>query len=271
MPSPTHQPDDAMSAAVESLLAKRGAMAGDRMSARPMKSFDFARLDAMIESEAAAGGVAPGDGWRGAVVETWRVWSATLRSRMMIGATAGTLAVALLLVATAIWSFRPVGEWRPLGQAGRAPGGVAIAEAMRGGDELDASLNGPGLLRLAAADVFVSARAAVTVEDARRVRLDEGELWFEVEKGAVPFVVETPAGRITVAGTSFGLRMEGDRLAVSLLEGELQLVTPTLARTIRPGEAVLVSRGSSELRFDLAGVSEPRWLRPVRPLASPAV
>ncbi len=102
----------------------------------------------------------------------------------------------------------------------------------------------------------------------------EAEL-FGVAKGAFTGAVADRAGLFEQAdgGTLF-LDEIGDlplalqvKLNRALEEGEVQLVTPSLVKALRPGEAVVLEPGSNELRFDLEGAEEPRWLRPARTLA----
>lgn len=66
-------------------------------------------------------------------------------------------------------------------------------------------------------------RVAVAYREAqRRVRVDRGEAFFEVAKdSARPFLVRAGEHQVTALGTSFVVRYEPDRTAVTLVEGKI--------------------------------------------------
>ncbi len=67
------------------------------------------------------------------------------------------------------------------------------------------------------------ARALIN-EQERKVWLEEGEAFFEVQPDpARPFVVAAGNDRITVLGTKFSVRHEGNRTQVTVLEGRVRL------------------------------------------------
>jgi transmembrane sensor len=58
----------------------------------------------------------------------------------------------------------------------------------------------------------------------REVWLDAGEAFFEVTHDAArPFVVNAGSHRVTVLGTKFSVRRDGDQVQVSVLEGRVRL------------------------------------------------
>jgi transmembrane sensor len=71
-------------------------------------------------------------------------------------------------------------------------------------------------------------RARSVVNDhERKVWLDEGEAFFEVQHDpSRPFVVTAGLDRITVLGTKFSVRYEAGRTKVTVLEGRVQLDGP---------------------------------------------
>jgi len=83
-------------------------------------------------------------------------------------------------------------------------------------------------------------------EAARRIELKEGEALFEVAKRSDwPFYVTAGDRTIRAVGTSFAVRRDKDRVAVTLVEGKVT-VTPTAAETeavppvaLTPGERVV--------------------------------
>jgi transmembrane sensor len=80
--------------------------------------------------------------------------------------------------------------------------------------------------------VELNANTSILVENGRaerRVRLADGEAFFEVSKDkARPFIVDTPGGSVRVTGTRFDVRTDaGSELDVTVVEGSVQ---------VRPGE-----------------------------------
>ncbi len=88
----------------------------------------------------------------------------------------------------------------------------------------------------------------------REVWLDNGEAFFEVAHDAAhPFVVHAGPKQITVLGTKFSVRREGDKVTVSVLEGRVRVddapTSPVESRnsaTITHG-VVAISQGGSTL------------------------
>lgn len=97
-------------------------------------------------------------------------------------------------------------------------------------------------------------------EKVREVWLDKGEAYFEIaHRDGLPFVVHAGSRTVTVLGTKFSVRRDGDKVTVSVVEGRVRVddaVQPDSvpAAIITAGD-VAVARGSSTL---LAGKSEDR-------------
>ena len=82
----------------------------------------------------------------------------------------------------------------------------------------------------------------------RRVRLDRGEAMFEVTHNpARPFIVQSGDEQVRALGTTFIVRRDGDaRMAVTLIEGRVEVTEPNQARTPRiavltPGQRVTIT------------------------------
>jgi transmembrane sensor len=61
-------------------------------------------------------------------------------------------------------------------------------------------------------------------KEGRQVWLDDGEAFFKVvHDPAHPFVVHAGRYRVTVLGTSFSVRRQGDEMTVSVLEGKVRV------------------------------------------------
>ncbi len=99
-------------------------------------------------------------------------------------------------------------------------------------------------------DTRLRARMA---ERQRTVWLEQGEAYFEVAHDAQrPFVVEAGASRVTVLGTRFSVRRDGDRLKVVVAEGRVQVAAlgsgaaagaPRPAAVITRNDALVLAAG----------------------------
>ncbi len=104
-----------------------------------------------------------------------------------------------------------------------------------------------------------SVRTLVT-KRSREVWLDRGEAYFEIAHlNGRPFVVHAGSRTVTVLGTKFAVRRDGDKVTVSVVEGRVRVddaVQPDAvpAAIITAGD-VAVARGPSTL---LAAKSEER-------------
>lgn len=104
-----------------------------------------------------------------------------------------------------------------------------------------------------------SVRTSVTPKS-REVWLDRGEAYFEIaHQNGRPFVVHAGSRTVTVLGTKFSVRRDGDTVTVSVVEGRVRVedaIEPDAvpAAIITAGD-VAVARGTSTL---LAAKSEDR-------------
>lgn len=92
----------------------------------------------------------------------------------------------------------------------------------------------------------------------------EGEGFFEVAHDAAnPFRVHAGNTCVTVKGTVFNVRSYADEpeITVSLLEGSVQLTSPSGEVTLRPGTCALVSRSDGRIRLEAADQSVSDWTR----------
>lgn len=83
-------------------------------------------------------------------------------------------------------------------------------------------------------------RTAVTGKS-RAVWLDEGEAYFEVAHDPNhPFVIHAGKRTVTVLGTKFSVRREGDHVEVAVIEGRVRVEELSLTKTAAP---IVVTRG----------------------------
>lgn len=137
-------------------------------------------------------GLLPREPARRPASRRWRAWG-------------GGLAAAAALALAALWFVRLPREMvTPAGQRQEVTLGDGSHVALNARTTLAVSLHG----------------------DRRRVRLDQGEAYFEVAKDpARPFFVETPAGTVRVTGTRFNVRADSaETLEVTVLEGSVAVL-----------------------------------------------
>lgn len=127
------------------------------------------------------------------------------------------LAAAAAGLAAAVWVGRE--------EAGR-PVAAAVSEVVLK-HEVRQILPDGSTMKLkegAVAQVEYSARE-------RRVRMEEGEAFFIVEKDAArPFVVAVNGVDVRAVGTSFNVRVDAQRLEVLVAEGAVEVTSPAAAR-----------------------------------------
>lgn len=86
----------------------------------------------------------------------------------------------------------------------------------------------------------------------REVWLDQGEAFFEVaHKDRQPFIVHAGNRQITVLGTKFSVRRDGDKVTVSVLEGRVQVDEIEQGEAVRSsvigGGDIAIARGPATL------------------------
>jgi transmembrane sensor len=93
----------------------------------------------------------------------------------------------------------------------------------------------------------------------RRVELETGEALFDVAKATDrPFMVTAGDRQVTALGTSFVVRRDDQRLAVTLVEGK---VTVNQTFTLTPGERLTLTPGEAA-RFDMPSLEKATaWRR----------
>ena len=100
-----------------------------------------------------------------------------------------------------------------------------------------------------------------------RIRRDvklEGEGYFEVTSNAAkPFRVMADNACVTVKGTVFNVRSYADEpeIAVTLLEGSVQLNSSAEEVLLKPGTCAVVSRGDGTIRLENANRNVSLWTK----------
>lgn len=132
------------------------------------------------------------------------------------------------------------------------------------GERLDIRLPDGSTVTLNSGTTLRRARLFATPFAARNVRL-EGEAFFDVTKDATPFVVRTFDARVTVLGTTFGVRAWADEpeaaTTVALVTGRVRL-TPDAGgadAVLAPGDVRRVAPGASVAADALSTAEALAW------------
>lgn len=104
----------------------------------------------------------------------------------------------------------------------------------------------------------------VTLAPERRViHLVRGQALFEVAHDPDrPFVVEARNRRVTALGTVFEVRLDADRMEVALIKGRVAVDQRTgrpSRAILRPGEALLISRGVNQPIVRIDASTQLQW------------
>lgn len=141
---------------------------------------------------------------------------------------------ASLVLAIGVWASRDYWPWLLESPAAQRAYQTAIGERTR------VSLPDGSVMDLDTGSRVEVAYSAGT----RLVRLQQGQALFEVaHQPRRPFVVQAAGDTITAVGTRFNVRLDGDRLNVTLLEGKVNVRTAATASGGPPSTPVPVSAG----------------------------
>ena len=80
--------------------------------------------------------------------------------------------------------------------------------------------------------------------DHRKIVL-EGEAYFDILKGDIPFIVDTQHGKITVLGTIFNVHTRNNGFEVGVSQGNVKVSNATLDLQLREGQLINVSSNFS--------------------------
>ncbi len=94
----------------------------------------------------------------------------------------------------------------------------------------------------------------------RRVRLI-GEAFFNIQKSAAPFVVETAAGTVSVLGTSFTVRYRGSSFDVACYDGFVQASIPNGAKQALRASQQASARNGHWQAIGAINDSWPGWMQ----------
>ncbi|MDW3190987.1 MAG: FecR domain-containing protein [Cytophagales bacterium] len=96
----------------------------------------------------------------------------------------------------------------------------------------------------------------------REVTLEQGEAFFEVEKGN-EFRVATPEGTVTVLGTTFNVDLFEDKFRVICYTGKVAVASGDFSQELRPGYGVVLQDGEVIDQELVGATATPGWMRGV--------
>lgn len=104
-------------------------------------------------------------------------------------------------------------------------------------------------------ELNTASRLRASIGERREVWLDQGEAYFEVTHlNDRPFIVHAGSRQVTVLGTRFSVRRDGDRITVSVAEGRVRVDDVADARAVRSATinagGVAIAQGRSTLVTD---------------------
>lgn len=121
------------------------------------------------------------------------------------------------------------------------------------------------LMLLGPTELRAAENTRVRVLSDRKLSVEKGHIFLDVDGNKQLFKVRTPTGDITVFGTSFDVRVGDGRTTVIVEEGEVQLASTTdesVFITIKPGKTASVSPGQTSIRTQLADIAlATEWAR----------
>ncbi len=144
-------------------------------------------------------------------------------------------------------------RWIPLAAAAALLAALGIGwHGFDGGESYATAKGEQRRITLAdGSEAHLGADSRIRVEmsgELRRVRLEQGQALFTVAHGSRPFEVDAGAGVIRDIGTRFDVRRDEDRVAVAVLEGEVEIC---LGGAVQP-----LSRGQ-QTHYSKRGLAAP--------------
>ena len=194
---------------------------------------DWLNLDAAL--------AAMSRGWEAAEEIRPRVFRPFWKSRL-------ALAASVVLAAGLLWF------WQDANRACAVVAERAGADGLEGGtrvrgERFELAEGTVKLLTRRGAELVIEAPAVFRFESPQRLRLEKGRLAAEVPPAAKGFTVVTPDGNAVDLGTRFGVDVpaEGDS-EIHVFEGEVIATGAGGDRSLRGGDALVMSRGNGDAR-----------------------
>ncbi|RKY10569.1 MAG: hypothetical protein DRP56_00625 [Planctomycetota bacterium] len=91
------------------------------------------------------------------------------------------------------------------------------------------------------------------------VRLDQGEIYTEVEHDGKPFMVETPHGRAVITGTTFNIKADNSKMDLAVIDGSVQFEAEKGTVIVQGGYQSSIVSGTTPTKpvaCNTAGISQ---------------
>jgi len=93
----------------------------------------------------------------------------------------------------------------------------------------------------------------------RRVK-QKGEVFYEVQKGDNPFIVETEYGQVKVLGTKFNVKSTTDNLEVEVESGSVEMKVDKLVKNIKRGQKAIFKEAEKNIKLSKAELKHKQWI-----------
>lgn len=102
------------------------------------------------------------------------------------------------------------------------------------------------------------AALAWRVDGAAQVDQSRGNVFYRVDRAEIPFVVTTPAGRVTVLGTCFRVDVAEGSTTVMVYEGAVSVESELGRVRVSPGEQAVLAPGRAPIAAPLPSIAALR-------------
>ncbi|WP_258100317.1 FecR family protein [Marinoscillum pacificum] len=94
-----------------------------------------------------------------------------------------------------------------------------------------------------------------------RIVKQTGEVFYMVEEGISPFIVETNKDQVLVVGTEFNVKADNEELEVEVESGTVKLTADKVEKDIRRGERAVVSEAEKGIQVAKAEFDYKGWTK----------
>ncbi|PCJ65852.1 MAG: hypothetical protein COA73_01720 [Candidatus Hydrogenedentota bacterium] len=200
-------------------------------------------------------------------------------SRLVPIAAAGLLVFLAFLISKS-WPSYDDPLQSPIGMVTALNGTVAYIQAdhiertpasLQGltlkGDRYETNAHSQMMISLAGGShIKLDENSRICIYDDRKIRIEKGQVFFDIGKDSRIFKVLTPSGDITVFGTSFNVEVSPESTSIAVREGEVQVDIDDLFRQIAPGQGIHVSPGITVLKpYTVDIESKTSWTNSIHP------
>lgn len=87
----------------------------------------------------------------------------------------------------------------------------------------------------------------------------KGEVFYEVKKGYIPFIVETETGEVKVLGTKFNVKSTKNDIEVEVESGSVELKVDKLIKNIKKGQKAIFKEVEKDIKLAKAEFKHSQW------------